>query len=237
MHDLHDEDLKARLKTEYELKWAKEEAERKAKAEAAEEREKQIVAEYEAKKAKQAVEAKERERALLDKIEREKREKEAKEKEEYEEFLMKQKEKEEKKKREAKEAEEKLEQAMRERLLSHGYPLAQVERMIKKEKNEGTALVVAGGRDIITDTTITTWNGGRTPVYAKVHRDYLEIQTLREYGIPYEFDRVSYTSPTFPLFPSNTDHNVRCRKIQTTSSSYKRSTSTAPRSYSSTPVV
>lgn len=89
------------------------------------------------------------------------------------------KEEEDKKKKEAE-----IEEELRRRLSRSGYTEAQIDRMIKEEKNTpSTSTKIVRKEE-------TVWKSS-APVYAKIHRDYLSVDTLRYYEIPYEYDRVS----------------------------------------------
>lgn len=180
-----------RIKAAYELKIAKDEVKRKAEANKRKEEEeeeaeskKRWISDYEKKKREDAEKAKAAEVALIQKLDREAREKKEKEKKEYEEFLLKQKEEKEKKERERKEEEEKIEQAMRNRLRKYGFAENQIEVMVKEEKAK---TITPGALPIAP----IGWPGQPAPVYAKVHRDFLSVETLIYYDIPYEYDRVS----------------------------------------------
>ncbi len=176
-----------RMKERYELQRVKDEAKRKADEEANKADRKRIIEEYERKQREDEEERKEEEKLLREKIEREKREAKEKEEREWAEFERRQKEKEEKKKKEAKEEEERLEDEMRRRLSKHGYTYDQIERMIKDKKDEPVSKTT-------TTTTMVRQNlGPARPTYAKIHRDFLSIDTLTYYDIPYEYDRVSGT--------------------------------------------
>lgn len=167
---------------------------------------------YERKQREEEEERKAEEKRILEKHEREEREKQEKEKREWEEVCVKswpvltshdvcgrgrgidvltvvqferrQREKKAKEEEDKKKKEAEFEEEMRRRLSRQGYTEAQIDRMVNKEKVDKQTMVNK------TTTTIEKW-GSKAPVYAKIHRDYLSIETLRYYEIPYEYDRVS----------------------------------------------
>lgn len=108
-------------------------------------------------------------------------------------FERRQKEKKIKEEEEKKKKEAEFEEEMRKRLARQGYTQSQIDRMVK-EKDEKD-----GGGKVTKTTTIEKWKSS-APVYAKIHRDYLSIETLRYYEIPYEYDRVSIILPLHPPF-------------------------------------
>ncbi|KAK5168080.1 uncharacterized protein LTR77_006648 [Saxophila tyrrhenica] len=171
-----------RMKEKYELQRVKEEAKRKADEEEAKAERKRIIDEYERRQREDEEDRKEEERRIREKIEREKKEAKEREEREWAEFLQKQKEKEAKEKAEKKAEEERVEDEMRKRLSKHGYTYDQIERMIKDKKDEPTT------SNMTTTTTMTRTYGSHRPTYAKIHRDFISIDTLTYYDIPYEYD-------------------------------------------------
>lgn len=178
--------LQSTMEQKYELKRLQD----KLDEERRKEREAAVIADYERRQREEKDNAKAAEIALIQKIEREKIEKKEREEREYNEFLRKQKEKKEKEEREKKEREEELEAAMRERLREKGFTDAQVKAMIRREKSEAP---IAGSATALVPFP------GRGPVYPKAHIDHLDTATLRYFGIPYEYDSVSFLLP-----PTNT---------------------------------
>ncbi|WPG99720.1 Hypothetical protein R9X50_00253900 [Acrodontium crateriforme] len=176
---------------EAELKRIKEQAKRKADEEEEKEERKRVIAEYEEKKRKEAEEAKEEERRIREKVEREKKEAKEREEREWNEFLRKQKEKEEKEKAEKKAEKEKLEIEMRRRLENFGYTQEQIDIMVDEEKAKKYKEDHKRGPTTTTTTTSSSLEifKSRAPTYAKIHRDYLSIDTLIYYDIPYEHDK------------------------------------------------
>jgi hypothetical protein len=209
-----------------ELRKMKEDARLTKEQQAREDERKRIISEMEEKKRKEAEHAKaekariiaemeqekkdqkERERLLLEKIERDKRDAEEREKREYEEFKRKEKAKEEKKKAEEIAEKEKLDAAMRERFRKMGYAENQIEWLMNEEKRKTEGhRGRSPGQDIIL-VKDTVFKEPRAPVYAKVHTDYLSIETLKYYEIPWEYDRVSLLAPHPVLVLSSPLHPV-----------------------------
>jgi len=207
---------------EAELKKIKDAAKQKADAEEAEREQKRIIQDWEEKRRKDAErakadearilekmerekrEAKEEEKRIAEKIEREKREAKEKEEREWKEFLRKQKEKEDKQKADDKAEEEHLQTEMRRRLEQFGYTQAQIDIMVDEEKAKKYKAErrPSSSRGPSNNAVVGPWRSS-APVYAKVHRDYLSVDTLLYYRIPYEFDRVSSKlslPPPFLLF-------------------------------------
>lgn len=173
-----------------------EESQRKA-AEARRQAEK----EFEEKQRREAEEAKAEEKRIREKVEREKREAKEKEEREWKEFLQKQKAKEEEEKEKKKAEKEKIEAEMRRRLGRLGYTQDQIDIMVDEEAAKKFKLERGHSpRPAPAPTSNLTVFRDRAPVYAKVHRDYLSVDTLIYYDIPYEVDRVSlllFPSPVF----------------------------------------
>ena len=170
-----------RIEKEYELKKVREDAKRRAEEDAAKDEKKRIIAEFEQKQREEEEDRKAEEKRIRDKIEQEKRDAKEKEEREWKEFLRKQREKEEDEKEEKKKEKQKVDDEMRRRLSEHGYTYSQIEQILKEKDEKATGI----------STSLTPWQGSRAPVYAKVHRDYLSIDTLKYYDIPWEYDRVS----------------------------------------------
>lgn len=201
-----------RIRNDMKLKAMQEEMKRERDEETAKEREKRIVAEYERKARDAKDKAKEEEERIKEKLERERREakeraereereflarQEAKKKEEeeqYNQFLRKQKEKEDKKKQEEKEQEEHVQNEMRKRLASLGYTEKTIEIMVDKEKAKQFKSDVERKDDRL---ELFERRSNRGPVFPKVHRDYLAVETLRYYDLPWEYDRVRSTPFSF----------------------------------------
>lgn len=195
-----------RIKQEYEIKALRDEEKRKADEQRDKDERKRIIADYELKQREESEERKAEEKRMRDKIEREKREAKEKEEKEWKEFLAKQKQKEEEKKEKEQKEEAEFKDEMRKRLASFGYTHAQIEAMVRSEseKKEQT-------RTTTTTTTMTRWGNPQNPVYPKIHRKYLEIETLRYYELPWEWDSVSLSHLQTPHSSANKFGTVRQR--------------------------
>ncbi|KAF1930703.1 uncharacterized protein M421DRAFT_3011 [Didymella exigua CBS 183.55] len=157
----------------------KRKAEEEAKARAEQER---IVYEYERKKVLDAEKAKKQREELLLQMELEKKAQAKKEQEEYEDFMRRQAAKKaaEKAKQDKEDAE--LEAAMRKRLAQFGFQENQIQAMVHPEQQKKLEQQQVG---------LTPHNPLRIapqPTYAKIRREYLDIETLHYYDIPYEYD-------------------------------------------------
>jgi len=188
-----EDDLKSRMQAE-ELKrqrdreaseqreklWAEEfkrkEREKKDKAQAEEQRIKDDIA-------RKKKEEKEEEERMFREFEDRKRKEKEKEEERLKEAERILKEREEKKKREEREAEEKFQDEMRHRLRDLGYTEKTIEIMVDKEKAKKFKTEVEVKSD-----SLNIWRPAKAPVYPKVHRDYLAVETLKYYDLPWEYD-------------------------------------------------
>ena len=202
--EIADEKRKTLWEREEELRRMKDDAKRRRQEDDAEAEQKRIIQNYEDKKRKDAEFAKSEEIRIREKIERDKRDAKDKEEREYQEFLAKQEAKKRKEAAEAKAEEEHVQEEMRKRLARFGYTPSQIEIMVDEEKakkyNEEhkgrnhsrspSAHRTTSRTDIVVRRELN-----RAPVYAKVHRDYLSVDTLRYFDIPYEYDRVSLALP------------------------------------------
>ncbi|KAJ9626528.1 hypothetical protein H2203_004161 [Taxawa tesnikishii (nom. ined.)] len=157
------------------LRIAKEKADAEAKQAA-------LIKQVEADKAAAAAKQKAAEQALLDRIERERKAAKEKEEREYAEFLAKQKAKKEAEDKKKKEEEDKFEAEMKKRLARFGFQNNQIEAMVDPQKK---ADQIKQGR--VPGNALAV----RQPIYSKVHREYLDVDTLRYYEIPYEYDRAN----------------------------------------------
>ncbi|KAK4959334.1 hypothetical protein LTR10_004138 [Elasticomyces elasticus] len=205
--ELDEERKKMVMEKEYELRKMRDEDKRRRADDSTDAERKRVIQEYEDKKRKDAAAAKEAEIRYQEKMAREKREereeedrlkekfrrdeelRQEKEKKEYEAFLQKQKDKAEKEKAEAKQQKEKFEREMRKRLEEFGvYSQAQIDYMVDEEKAKKAKEERSRSRTRVTVTDeMEVWRPSR-PVYPKVHRDYIEIETLTYYNIPYTID-------------------------------------------------
>ncbi|KAK0307739.1 hypothetical protein LTR82_015879 [Friedmanniomyces endolithicus] len=190
--ELDEERQRQAAEREWEVRRLREEGKRRRAGEEEEAERKRTIAEYEEKRRRDVAAAKEAEVRYQEKMEREKREQkeeetrmrekikrdeaEAKEKEkrEYDAFLLKQKEKAEKEKAAQLVEKAKFEREMRKRLEGFGAKHAREERSRSR------------GRQVVEELEI--WRPSR-PVYPKVHRDFVAVETLTYYNIPYEVDR------------------------------------------------
>lgn len=121
---------------------------------------------------------------MLLKIELEKKAQEKKDKEEYEAFIRKQEEKKAAEKAKREQEEKELEETMRKRLAQFGFQENQIQAMVHPEQQKKLEQQVG----------LTPHNPLRIapqPTYAKIRREYLDIETLHYYDIPYEYDNVS----------------------------------------------
>ena len=188
-----------RVEQEYEMKRLKDEAKRKADEAAAKDEKKRIIDDYERRQREDEEDRKAEEKRIKEKLEREKREAKEKEEREWNEFLRKQREKEEKEKDEKKKKEEEFEDEMRKRLARFGFTPAQIDVMVQEEKaKQGMKTTTT-----TTSTAIERWGAPRNPVYAKIHRDYLSVDTLKYYDVPWEYDRVSQKLSCFSFLRLN----------------------------------
>lgn len=106
-------------------------------------------------------------------------------------FLRKQEEKKQKEADEKKKKEEEVEEEMRRRLSKAGVPYKQIEAIINDEKEKKKTTTTTTTTTIqATGNEVDLFRGARGPVYAKIHRDYLSTDTLKYYGVPYEYDKV-----------------------------------------------
>ncbi|KAK5123084.1 hypothetical protein LTR85_003280 [Meristemomyces frigidus] len=205
--ELEEERRRILWEKEAELKRLKDESKQEKAEHDAEEARKRVIQDYEDKKRNDAARAKEAEAKFKEKMERDKREakeeeerikqkidrekREAKEREEREwkEFLQKQREKEDKEKAEKKAEKEKIEAEMRRRLSRFGYTENQIDVMVDEEKAKKYKEEHARSpRRPSPGAQLVSWQSQQAPTYAKVHRDYLSVDTLIYYDIPYEYD-------------------------------------------------
>ncbi|KAK0847940.1 hypothetical protein LTR03_006066 [Friedmanniomyces endolithicus] len=205
--ELDEERKRQAAEKEWEMRKLREEGKRRRASEEEEAERKRTIAEYEDKKRREGAAAKEAEVRYQEKIEREKREQkeeeqrmrekikrdeaEAKEKEkrEYDAFLLKQKEKAEKEKADQAAEKVKFEREMRKRLEGFGvYSQGQIDYMVDEEKAKHAReeRSRSRGRQVVEELEV--WRPSR-PVYPKVHRDFVTVETLTYYNIPYEVDR------------------------------------------------
>ncbi|EKG17711.1 hypothetical protein MPH_05160 [Macrophomina phaseolina MS6] len=77
--------------------------------------------------------------------------------------------------------EERMEAELRGRLSKFGFQENQVMAMVKPGKAQQSTVA-----------SISPPDAHQRPTYVKVHRDHLSTETLAYYGLPWEFDRVSF---------------------------------------------
>jgi len=160
------------LYAKWKLREIREQAER-------EEAEKMAVIEHERRIKEQK---QEEQRIYNEVLKRQQDEKEAKERA-YKAFEQEQAEKKKKKEEEQKEKEEELECEMRKRLERSNLSQRTIDRLVAKE-NKKQDLVLVGGRELVLGDSYR-------PRYPLINLKYLEIDTLKYYGYPYERSRVS----------------------------------------------
>lgn len=183
-----------------------EELERKEEEEAARERAKQEMLLAEAKKAAEKKEEEEYKKRVLAEAEREKYENELKEKNK-------------------KEEEDRIFKArLKEMYLAQGYSEESIERMIQEAENKRRGS--HGGHSPHSPPALTGHEGAMTHLnvvnlskttYLKVQRKHLSPETLDLYGVPWEWDEVSFAQPPpllfrFPSCHTHTGWGVLCNK-------------------------
>lgn len=116
---------------------------------------------------------------------------EEKEEREWKEFLLEQKESKEKEEAAQKVEKEKIDTEMRRRLARLGYTQDQIEIMVDEEAAKGYKQ--NRNNSLTTDLPGATelFKPKRGPIYSKIHQDYLSVDTLIYYDIPYKIDSVS----------------------------------------------
>ena len=102
-------------------------------------------------------------------------------------FERKRKEKEEKAKAEKAAHDKEIEDEMRARLLANGYSLRQIEAMIDTDRVKRRTVTTT---QTYSSNALDLWQPNQSPVYAKIHRSFLSVETLRYYGIPWKYDEV-----------------------------------------------
>jgi hypothetical protein len=138
-----------------------------------------LLAEHDADVAKKK---KERER-LAAELKAEEEAKKAKDKAEKEAWIAKLKAEEEAKKAEAKKKEDELEEAMRKRLSRFGLQNNQIEAIIDPKKAQPLRPGQSPNNALVPFAT-------QSQTFIKIHRDHIDVETLRYYGLRYEVDSV-----------------------------------------------
>ncbi|KAJ4320174.1 hypothetical protein N0V94_003535 [Neodidymelliopsis sp. IMI 364377] len=152
----------------------------KEEKEAAEERDR-VIYEYERKKVADAEKAKKAREELIMQMKIEEEKQKQKDKEEYEAFQRKQQAIKDAEKAKHDKEEKELEEAMRKRLAQFGFQENQIQAMVHPEQQKKLEQQVG----------MTPHNPLRIapqPTFAKIRREYLDIETLHYYDIPYEYD-------------------------------------------------
>ena len=199
------------------------------------------------------------EQAYREALRKQKEKEEAKERE-YQAFLRLQKEKQEAEDQAKKEEQARIDSTMRARLEKLGMSQHDIERALDPEKaekekkkkkkhrysgdvyyDEDGVLVVGGGAPPSLPDAPPIAVGfpqHHVPVYPRINRKYLDIETLEHYHVPWEWDRVSlsFLSSPFLFLPINADM-AQYRQTQTLSFCYVNSTNTRQMCCSSTRVA
>ncbi|SMY24007.1 unnamed protein product [Zymoseptoria tritici ST99CH_1A5] len=136
-----------------------------------------------------AFEQKERRETYL---EYKQREQDAKDEEErkYDDFVRLQAEKKEKMEREATEEEENFQTEMRKRLSNMGYTQQTIDILVDEEIPSESRKQVESTHDTTALAAGSDSHPPDAPVYPKVHRKYLSVETLNYYHIPWEYDHL-----------------------------------------------
>ncbi|TIA14699.1 hypothetical protein D6C80_05536 [Aureobasidium pullulans] len=155
----------------------------------------------------QAREEQEREERAYEEFLHHQREKEAEEERAYREALRKQKETQEAEDQAKKEEQARIDSVMRARLEKLGYSQLEIELALdpekaEKEKKKKKKHRYSGDGDIIIvppslpDATpmmsVGFQCGGHVPLYPRINRQHLDLETLEHYHVPWEYDRVRH---------------------------------------------
>ncbi|KAI9700169.1 MAG: hypothetical protein M1820_006837 [Bogoriella megaspora] len=140
------------------------------------EKKKAEVEKWKLEEEKKKKEKEEHEKEMKALFKRQEEEKKEKEKQEWEEFLLKQKLEKEKKEKEEKEAEEKAEELMAKKMRKAGYTESEIKAALHPDKKKHHKQ----------EKVNVVFN---QPTYPKVHKDYLSVDTLIYYNLPYEYDK------------------------------------------------
>ncbi|KAG9922560.1 hypothetical protein KCV05_g9035, partial [Aureobasidium melanogenum] len=159
----------------------------------------------------QAREEQERERKAYDDFLRKQKEKEEAKEKEYQAFLREQKEKQEAEEKAKKAEQARIDSAMRARLEKLGWSQHDIEIALDPEKTEKEKkkkkkhrhpgdvyieddIIVVGAPPSLPDAPPAIAVGfpqHHVPVYPRIHRKYLDIETLEHYRVPWEWDRAN----------------------------------------------
>lgn len=159
------------------------------------------------------------EKAYRDALRKQKEKEEAKERE-YQAFLREQKEKQEAEEKKKKEEQARIDSAMRARLEKLGWSQHDIEIALdpekiekekkkkKKHRHSGDVyidedIIVVGAPPSLPDAppAVVGFSQHHVPVYPRINRKYLDIETLEHYKVPWEWDRVSFCFSV--LIPNN----------------------------------
>ncbi|KAF2418733.1 hypothetical protein EJ08DRAFT_621542 [Tothia fuscella] len=166
------------------MKFQAEEAAKKKKQDDAA---KQAVAEYEQKRKDE----KAKDEALREKFRLEDEARKRKEKEEEEEWKMKIAKKEQAEKDAKKKKEKELEEEMHKKLAVFGFQENQIEAVLKPKKAQNLPMGMTPHNPLHPPPhhhrPALDWRG-ETPTYIKVHKTHIDIETLKYFGLPWEYD-------------------------------------------------
>jgi chemotaxis protein histidine kinase CheA len=165
------------------------------------------------------------EQAYREALRKQKEKEEAKERE-YQAFLRLQKEKQEAEEKAKKEEQARIDSSMRARLEKSGWSQHDIEIALDPEKAEKEKKKKKKHRysnDVYLDDDIIVVGGGggpptlpdappisvgfpqhHVPVFPRINRKFLDIETLEHYHVPWEWDRVSFAL-SFSCLTNNTD--------------------------------
>jgi len=173
-----EEDERKRMIAEYQQK----EAEKKKQQEDAAAK---AIADYEKKKADE----KRKEEELKAKFRAEEEEEKRKKKEEREAWKLKIEAEEHEEKEKKKKQEKEMEEEMRRKMAKYGFQDNQIEAVLHPRRADKLPAGALPDRPLVTSTAVTTTTAYRPPpTYVKIHRDHIDIETLRYFGLPWEYD-------------------------------------------------
>jgi hypothetical protein len=185
-----------RIKMEIEVKEKEEEDERKRmiaeyqqkeseKKKQQDEATAKAIADYEKKKADE----KKKEEELKAKFRAEEEEAKRKAKEERDNWKAKLEKEEMEEKEKKKKQEKEMEEEMRKKMSKFGFQDNQIEAVLHPRKAGRLSLGALPDQPIVSTTAVATTY--RAPTYVKIHKDHIDIETLRYFGLPWEYDTVS----------------------------------------------
>lgn len=184
------------------LQAIKEASDAQAAAAAAAKREQELIAAWELRKVEEAKAAAEARAAMLKQIEEERKAAAERDAAEWQAFLDKKKAMDEAEEARKKKEKEDLDRNLRAKLHENGYDVDTIELIINPPKDK--KVVNVGGSDgkqilILVDKEKPPGSSqlalagpaGKPQVWSKIHRSYLEVDTLRHYRLPWHVDGVS----------------------------------------------